>query len=506
MAALIGLLTAPARADDAFLSLSGLGVSRQSPNHDGWVNLLAAGAGLRSPAGRTSGGPSPTFSDIVIVKEVDSSSPILAKAVSSGRRFQSVQIDFTSEDGFVYGRIVGDLAHITGYHFSLQPGDLAPTEEVSLSFSNLRLSTTDRLRTGTTSTTYNLDAGTLTTFSHPVGQAAPAIQPVESVVLRAGEKILVPVRVSDSDTPAESIALEVTLADPSVLPADALKLSGSGPDRLLTIAAPLSVRGASQVRLRAEDGSGGSGEGIFSVLVIPPDGGTISITQAPLPEHSPAGTVVGALELATVPPAGPVWRLLDSAGGRFRLEADKLVVNDPLRLDFETVPVLRPVAAAYSQTGALLTASILPITLTNVPEGVYDLWRAQNFTGTELLNARLSASGADADEDNTSNVVEYALGLPPRSGRNPSLPTLGTVMIDGSRHLTLTYTRRRTAEDPLLTVEPEVSRDGSEWAYGLSHFVEISRESIEEGLERIVVRTAAPITQEAVFFRLNIVR
>lgn len=58
----------------------------------------------------------------------------------------------------------------------------------------------------------------------------------------------------------------------------------------------------------------------------------------------------------------------------------------------------------------------------------FDAWRFANFTAIELANPGISGETADPDFDNLANLIEYALGLPPKS---PDLSPLEILEVDG---------------------------------------------------------------------------
>jgi hypothetical protein len=65
------------------------------------------------------------------------------------------------------------------------------------------------------------------------------------------------------------------------------------------------------------------------------------------------------------------------------------------------------------------SASYLLTTLTNATVNILDrplnTWLRSNFTAAELANPRISGDAADPDQDRIPNLVEYALGLSPKT-------------------------------------------------------------------------------------------
>jgi hypothetical protein len=86
----------------------------------------------------------------------------------------------------------------------------------------------------------------------------------------------------------------------------------------------------------------------------------------------------------------------------------------------------------------------------------FDAWRFANFTALELSDPALSGETADPDADGLDNLIEYALGLPPKS---PDPSPAGAGEVDGC--LALTFTKSATATD--ITWNAEVTADLSDW-------------------------------------------
>ena len=98
------------------------------------------------------------------------------------------------------------------------------------------------------------------------------------------------------------------------------------------------------------------------------------------------------------------------------------------------------------------SANYLRTTLTNatiiIRDRPIDAWRKANFTAGELSNPAISGDLANPDGDSLANLMEYALGLAPKSvDANPLSPR-----IEADR-LTITYTRSKSATDVASSLE-----------------------------------------------------
>jgi hypothetical protein len=91
------------------------------------------------------------------------------------------------------------------------------------------------------------------------------------------------------------------------------------------------------------------------------------------------------------------------------------------------------------------------VTIADAP---YDAWRAARFTAEELLDPAISGDTADPDGDGLANLMEYALGLEPKTANVLPGPVVE------SDHLTLRYTRALNATDVTLTPEASGSVTG----------------------------------------------
>jgi hypothetical protein len=72
----------------------------------------------------------------------------------------------------------------------------------------------------------------------------------------------------------------------------------------------------------------------------------------------------------------------------------------------------------------------------------FDAWRFANFTAPELANPAISGETADPEGDHLANLIEYALGLPPKS---PSVSPV--IPVEPANHLTLSVSKNPAATD-----------------------------------------------------------
>src|SRR5207249_2415044 len=87
-----------------------------------------------------------------------------------------------------------------------------------------------------------------------------------------------------------------------------------------------------------------------------------------------------------------------------------------------------------------------------------DTWRLAHFNSAELLQPGISDDNADPDADGVPNLLEYALGLEPKSNSVAGLPMPAIT----NSSLALIFTRQNAALD--LTYIAEASADVTNWS------------------------------------------
>lgn len=111
--------------------------------------------------------------------------------------------------------------------------------------------------------------------------------------------------------------------------------------------------------------------------------------------------------------------------------------------------------------GGSVTSDIATLTVNQVG---FAAWQTANFTLNEQGDANVSGPNADPDRDGVTNLVEYALGLEPKTASASGLPQ---VSVQGSEWW-FTYTRPSDRADVTYTVE--VSTNLSTWGTtGITH-------------------------------------
>src|SRR5262249_37944324 len=146
--------------------------------------------------------------------------------------------------------------------------------------------------------------------------------------------------------------------------ADTVDFRNHGGSATVGIRSDSFVEGAGVLQYSFDSPAISSGQAIHwtSAANQPPTG--LALSSATVPENSPAGPVVGTVSTAD-PDAGDTftYTLLDSAGGRFRVADNQLLVDGPL--DFEAAPGLT-IRVRTTDAGGLSFDQSFPVAVTDV--------------------------------------------------------------------------------------------------------------------------------------------
>jgi len=138
----------------AYVKFEGVAGEAQDKNHRDWINLLSFSQGQSAPSALAVGGGGRAgrvvFDDLVLTKELDKSSPKLAEAVCTGENFPTVTIHVT---GALFGPQIYYACElknvsVTSYRIVSPGTGTFPTEELSLNFTEIKVSYTPYDETG----------------------------------------------------------------------------------------------------------------------------------------------------------------------------------------------------------------------------------------------------------------------------------------------------------------------------------------------------------------------
>lgn len=142
-------------------------------------------------------------------------------------------------------------------------------------------------------------------------------------------------------------------------------------------------------------------------------------------------------------------------------------------------------------------SQIIPSARLTPPQSSWNLWREDEFTAGERLDPLVSGEYADPDHDGIVNLIEYAMGLPPRQNSRTGLPTTSRA----GNLVTLTY-RKSLATSGTLTAA-EISTDLTNWTIvGVTETVTAT----VDGVQTIQAQFIVPENMPELFLRVRAVR
>jgi len=139
--ALALFLAAPrvaAAVDDIFVLVDGIPGDSTEAGHPGWIRAFALGNSVANPI--SSGGGKATFSDLSILKNIDTASPALFVTAAGRRQLSTVTIEFVRPgvERFTYFKMLLSDALITGVRTNANSTDDSITEFVTFSYARIR--------------------------------------------------------------------------------------------------------------------------------------------------------------------------------------------------------------------------------------------------------------------------------------------------------------------------------------------------------------------------------
>lgn len=210
-------------------------------------------------------------------------------------------------------------------------------------------------------------------------------------------------------------------------------------------------------------------------------------TNAAIPvNYSISGSAANGVDYVALPAS------LTLAGGATATNLVLVPIPDDIPEGDRTVTLTLLPSASYTLT-AVSNATVI------VQDRPIDGWRLAHFTATELANPNSAGDLADPDDDDLSNLMEYALGLPPKTANpNPLTPRVQNDCV------TITHTKSKSATDAALTTE--WSTDLVNWQSGPAYLRQTS--VVDQGaIQLITVQAITPVSSNTSgFVRLRVTR
>ncbi|MDC0268245.1 type VI secretion system tube protein Hcp [bacterium] len=132
----------------AYMKIDGIDGEAVDKDHKGWSDIMTFEQGLRKQVASTGGkkGKRPStasWSNVIVTKELDKSSPKMALAVASGRVIPWVVLDVTAslEEGgeIAYYRYELKNVQVTSYKVGGTHENMLPVESFSLNFEEIKV-------------------------------------------------------------------------------------------------------------------------------------------------------------------------------------------------------------------------------------------------------------------------------------------------------------------------------------------------------------------------------
>lgn len=151
----VNLVQSPAPPTNAagYLKIGDIKGESTEKGHKDWIDLYSFSWGVSNPSTIQSGSGAAgraTFGDIVVVKEVDASTPKLIQAVATGQHYPDVELHLskqTADGSTVYMAWELKNVRVTSYQVDGSGSD-RPTEQVSLNFEEIKMIYTPSSGTG----------------------------------------------------------------------------------------------------------------------------------------------------------------------------------------------------------------------------------------------------------------------------------------------------------------------------------------------------------------------
>jgi len=161
------------------------------------------------------------------------------------------------------------------------------------------------------------------------------------------------------------------------------------------------------------------------------------------------------------------------------------LAQNPVKI-FRT-PGLYLCRVTVTDTNGDTALASVPVTVTST----FGFWQTNKFTTSELADPNISGPAADPDQDSFPNLLEYALGLEPKTFDSGS--TLNTVLTNGV--FTLSFPHLKAATD--VTLAAQVSSDLLSWT------TLTPTQTVDQGpIETVIIQDGSS-PNSARFFRLT---
>ena len=257
--ALVLLLGIPLGLRSAiYMEIPGIPGESKAPGYEDWIELIDVkssfdvGVYLDIVS-------KPWFRELMVSKVTDKSSPKLFESCLTGKSLGNARIKFNRQIQGAYEEwfdLQMDDAYLTSFSTDVATGNDGGTDFLYFYFSRLQWSyrqlDADGFEIYRASTYWDISKATGGFEESSTNGATPAVDPVAQQLVMPGQAYSVQIRVSDADTPVESLQVSAGTGQPDIL--KNVRVSGSGEFRTVDFETSALLSSTSSISVSVSDG------------------------------------------------------------------------------------------------------------------------------------------------------------------------------------------------------------------------------------------------------------
>ena len=241
-----------------YMDIPGIPGESKAPGYEGWIELqdvrssLDVGIYLDIVS-------KPWFRDLIVSKATDKSSPKLFESCLTGRSIGSARIKINRQIQGAYEEwfeLQMTDAYLTQFTTEGSAGNNSGFDYLYFNFASLKWSYRQLDMNGfelyRANTYWDIGMATGGFDEAEVNGATPVIEPVKQQLVMPGQVYSVQIRVSDADTPVESLEVSAGTGQPDIL--KKVRVSGSGEFRTVDFETSALLSSTSSITVTVSDG------------------------------------------------------------------------------------------------------------------------------------------------------------------------------------------------------------------------------------------------------------